>query len=127
MVAFALASGLFLVVCVFNASSLLLSRYHSSKFETALRRAIGASRKQIFYQGLIESLLVGLASALLSLLLAWLFLQFSISLFPRLENIAQFNTELLVLGIAIALSTTFISTLYPLIRTCRSSVSSELK
>jgi putative ABC transport system permease protein len=127
MVAFALASSLFLIVCVFNASSLLLSRYHSGKFETALRRAIGANRKQIVYQGLIESLLVGLASALLSLLLAWLFLQFSKSLFPRLENIAQFNTELFLLGILIALSTTFISTLYPLIRTCRSSVASELK
>lgn len=127
MVAFALASSLFLVVCIFNASSLLLSRYHSGKFETALRRAIGANRKQIFYQGLIESLLVGLASAVLSLLLAWLFLQFSKSLFPRLENIAQFTTELLVLGIVIAISTTFISTLYPLLRTCRGPVSNELK
>jgi putative ABC transport system permease protein len=127
MVAFALASSLFLAVCIFNASSLLLSRYHSGKFETALRRAIGASKKQVFYQGIVESLLLGIASALVSLLLAYLFLQLSQYLFDRLENIAKLDSQMLLLGIAIALTTTFISTLYPLAAACFRTVSSELK
>ncbi len=59
MLAFALASSLFLAVCIFNASSLLLARYHSARFETGLRRAVGARMKDVFYQGVVESMLIG--------------------------------------------------------------------
>jgi putative ABC transport system permease protein len=67
VLAFTLASVLFLCVCVFNASSLLLSRFHSAKFEVGLRRAIGASNRNILNQGLTESVLLGLVAGVVSL------------------------------------------------------------
>ena len=73
VLAFTLASILFLCVCVFNASSLLLSRFHSAKFEFGLRRAVGASNKQMLMQGLTESVLLGAIAGLISLILSWLF------------------------------------------------------
>ena len=127
MLAFALASSLFLAVCIFNASSLLLARYHSARFETGLRRAVGARIKDVFYQGLVESMLIGLCCAVLTLIFGWLFLQVSISLFPALQQTSDIDISLILTGIGIALVTSFISMLYPLIRSCRTSLSTTLK
>lgn len=127
MLAFALASSLFLAVCIFNASSLLLARYHSARFETGLRRAVGARMKDVFYQGVVESMLIGLCCAVLTLLFGWLFLQISMTLFPALKQTSDIDIALLLMGIAIALITSFISMLYPLIRSCRTSLSTTLK
>ncbi|NRA85660.1 MAG: ABC transporter permease [Gammaproteobacteria bacterium] len=127
IVAFALATVLFLTVCVFNASSLLLARYHGAKFETALRRAVGASRREIFYQGTVESLIIGIVCAALAMILGWVFLKLSINVFPHLEDVAQIDGEMLVIGVTIALLTTFISALYPLLRACSIKVLTDLK
>ncbi|MDP2561284.1 ABC transporter permease [Psychrobium sp. 1_MG-2023] len=127
MLAFGLATLLFLAVCIFNASSLLLARYHAARFETGLRRAVGASKTDIFYQGFVESSLIGLCCSALALFFGWVFLQLSLSLFPKLENMSDINAELIVIGVAIALFTSFISMLYPLIRACRNELSTTLK
>jgi putative ABC transport system permease protein len=127
MLAFALASSLFLAVCIFNASSLLLARYHSARFETGLRRAVGARIKDVFYQGVVESMLIGLCCAVLTLVFGWLFLQISITLFPALQQTSDIDLTLILLGIGIALVTSFISMLYPLIRSCRTPLSTTLK
>jgi len=127
ILAFALATVLFLAVCIFNASSLLLARYHSAKFETGLRRAVGASKKNIFYQGAVESLIIGSCCAVLAIILGWAFLKFSLTLFPYLNDIASFDAKLMLLGIVIAVSTSFISALYPLIQASNSSLSAQIK
>ncbi|MDO6488567.1 ABC transporter permease [Colwellia sp. 6_MG-2023] len=127
MLAFALASSLFLAVCIFNASSLLLARYHSARFETGLRRAVGARMKDVFYQGVVESMLIGSCCAVLTLLFGWLFLQISMTLFPALKQTSDIDITLILMGIGIALVTSFISMLYPLIRSCRTSLSTTLK
>ncbi len=127
MLAFGLASSLFLAVCIFNASSLLLARYHSGRFEIGLRRAVGARTKDIFYQGLVESTLIGLCCAALSLVCGWIFLQLSLSLFPKLENISDIDITLVAMGIGIALLTSFLSMLYPLLKACHCSLSTTLK
>ena len=127
VLAFTLASVLFLCVCVFNASSLLLSRFHAAKFEVGLRRAIGASNKDMFMQGLTESVLVGLIAGVLSLLLSWLFLKVSVEFLPRLTDIAVLEPKLLLLAMVLALFTAIASALYPLYRANRYTISAELK
>ncbi|GHE78113.1 ABC transporter permease [Thalassotalea profundi] len=127
MLAFGIATSLFLAVCIFNASSLLLARFHSSRFETGLRRAVGARMKDVFYQGLVESLLIGICCAIFALLFGWMFLQISINLFPALEHTSDIDGALILIGVIIALTTSFISMLYPLIRSCRTSLSTTLK
>lgn len=127
VVAFAIATGLFLLVCLFNASSLLLSRYESMVFETGLQRALGASKKQLFSQGLVESLVVGAVSAFFALLLSWVFLKVSTRFLPNLEELANLDSGILGLGAAIALATTVLCCVYPLWRTSQRSISLELK
>jgi len=127
VLAFTLASLLFLCVCVFNASSLLLSRFHSAKFEVGLRRAIGASNKNILNQGLTESVLLGFAAGVVSLLLSWLFLKLSVTFLPDLANIAVLDPKLLLLGMLLALVTSVSSALYSLYRANRYTISAELK
>jgi putative ABC transport system permease protein len=50
----------FLVVCLINAIGLMLAKFSSRAGELALRRALGASRSQIFQQCVTETLLIGL-------------------------------------------------------------------
>lgn len=127
VLAFTLASVLFLSVCIFNASSLLLSRFHAAKFEVGLRRAIGASNRHMLMQGLTESVLLGLFTGALALVLSWLFLKLSVQFLPRLTNIAVLEPKLLVLGMLLALVTSIASALYPLYRANRYTISAELK
>ena len=127
ILAFTLASILFLFVCVFNASSLLLSRFHAAKFEVGLRRALGASNRHMLMQGLTESMLLGLFTGIVSLLLSWLFLKLSVSFLPDLANIAVLEPKILLLGMLIALLTSVASALYPLYRANRYTISAELK
>lgn len=127
VLAFTLASILFLCVCVFNASSLLLSRFHSAKFEVGLRRAVGASNKQMLMQGITESVLLGGIAGLISIILSWLFLKLSTDFLPDLANIAVLDSKLLFLGMLLALITSISSALYPLYRASRYTISAELK
>jgi len=127
VLAFTLASVLFLSVCIFNASSLLLSRFHAAKFEVGLRRAIGASNRHMLMQGLTESVLLGLFTGVLALVLSWGFLKLSVQFLPRLANVAVLEPKLLVLGMMLALATSIASALYPLYRANRYTISAELK
>ena len=127
VLAFTLASLLFLCVCVFNASSLLLSRFHAEKFEVGLRRAVGASNKHLLSQGLTESVILGLVAGLISLLLSWFFLKLSTEFLPGLRNIAVLEPKLLAVGMLLALLTAVLSALYPLFRANRYTISAELK
>ena len=113
IIALLVASILFLVVCIFNASSLLLSRFHAAKFEIGLRRAIGANKGHLLQQSLVESVLLGLCSGLLALVLAWSFLKVSISFLPHLENLVAFEANILVGGLLLAIFTTTLSAALP--------------
>jgi len=59
----------FLVVCLINAVGLLLAKFSSRAKELALRRAVGASRGQIFRQCVTETAVIGLAGGVLGLVL----------------------------------------------------------
>lgn len=127
ILAFAIATALFLIVCLFNASSLLLARYESNQFETGLKRALGVSQKQLFAQGLVESLIVGVLAGLASIALSWLFLQIAKQFLSNLTNIAVIELNTVVIGLAIAIVTSIVCMAYPLVQAGRQSISSVLK
>ena len=118
---------LFLFVCVFNASSLLLSRFHAGKFEVGLRRAIGASKRQILWQGLMESSLLGVVTGIVAIALSGVFLMLSVQMLPSLENLANMSTEVLIYGALLSLVTANVSSLYAVYRANRYTISAELK
>lgn len=67
---------LFLVVCTTNALSLMLTKFLQTTGDAAVRRALGASRWSIFFQHLMEALLISSGGATIAILLAqyWLVL-----------------------------------------------------
>src|SRR5690606_36871338 len=62
----------FLAVCLLNTVGLLLAKFLRRSSEIGVRRALGASRRAIFAQCLVEAGTVGLAGGLLGLALAQL-------------------------------------------------------
>ena len=62
----------FLLVCLLNTVGLLLAKFLRRSSEIGVRRALGASRRAIFAQCLIEAGTVGLAGGIVGLGLAWL-------------------------------------------------------
>jgi putative ABC transport system permease protein len=61
---------LFLAVCLVNVVGLLLAKFLNAAPLTGLRRALGASRKDIVRQHMVEVLVIALAGGALGLLLA---------------------------------------------------------
>jgi putative ABC transport system permease protein len=59
----------FLAVCLINTVGLLLAKFLNEAGTTGIRRALGASRRQIFMQHLVETALVAGAGALIGLVL----------------------------------------------------------
>ena len=57
----------FLLVCLFNAAGLMLARLSGRVTEFSVRRALGASRGQIFGQCLADATLVGVGGGALSI------------------------------------------------------------
>jgi putative ABC transport system permease protein len=62
----------FLVVCILNTLGLMLAKFLGAAPITGLRRALGASRKHIMRQHLIEVMVVGMVGGLVGLGLAWM-------------------------------------------------------
>ena len=60
----------FLLVCLLNTVGLLLAKFLRRSGEIGVRRALGASRRAIFMQCLVEAGTVGLAGGVLGLGLA---------------------------------------------------------
>ncbi|MCB1044141.1 MAG: ABC transporter permease [Acidobacteria bacterium] len=64
-------SILFLAVCAINLSGLLLGKFLARSSITGVHRALGASRRAIFLQHLLECELIGFSGGALGLLLAF--------------------------------------------------------
>jgi putative ABC transport system permease protein len=77
----------FLAVCLINTVGLLLARFLNNAQLTGIRRALGASRRHIFLQHLVETGLVAGAGALLGLILTWAGLY-------GIHTLYEINTEL---------------------------------
>jgi putative ABC transport system permease protein len=73
----------FLLVCLLNAMGLMLAKIMGRASDIGVRRALGASRRAIFTQCLIETGVVGLAGGIFGLVLTGLGLLAARSLLPK--------------------------------------------
>jgi putative ABC transport system permease protein len=120
-------SVLFLSVCLVNILGLLLTKFLKRAPEVGVRRAIGASRGQIFAQYMVEVGTIGLFGGLLGL--AWAFgaLQLLSMRFDMATGLTQLDLSMWFITPLIAIGTAIIAGLYPAWVVCRTKPSVYLK
>jgi putative ABC transport system permease protein len=118
----------FLLVCLLNAAGLMLAKLVGRASDISVRRALGASRRAIFAQCLLEAGLVGVIGGLLGLLLTDLGLSGLRSLVSE-QGRALLHLDAADVGIAVALAVlaTIVAGVYPTWRTARLHPAQQLK
>ncbi len=117
----------FLAVCLVNTVGLLLAKCLRRSAEIGVRRALGASRRAIFGQFLVESALLGAAGGLLGLLLAWGGLALVRASPAPFARLAQMDGAMLALTLALALLASLLAGLLPAWRASRVMPALQLK
>jgi putative ABC transport system permease protein len=125
-----LASG-FLLVCLVNAIGLMLARFAGRSAAYAIRRALGASRLDIFRQCMVETALVGALGGALGLVLTALGLagqRTTLSAVPGIYGqLTYLDPQLMALTVVLAVGATVLSGLYPAWRAARTAIGWQLK
>jgi putative ABC transport system permease protein len=117
----------FLVVCLINTIGLLLAKFLRRSSEIGVRRALGASRRAIFAQFLVEAGTVGLVGGLLGLGLAWLGLWAVRHQPADYAPLAALDPVMLATTFALAIVASLLAGLVPAWRACQISPALQLK
>lgn len=104
----------FLFVCLVNTVGLLLAKFMRRSAEIGVRRALGASRKQIIVQFLAEAVMVGLAGGVVGLLLTGVgVLGIGVVFEPDIAHLAHMSPGLIGLTVLVSLAATVAAAFYP--------------
>lgn len=118
----------FLLVCLVNTIGLLLAKFMRRAPEIGVRRALGASRRAIYAQFLLEAGVVGAAGGVLGLVLTALGVAgVGIVFDPDIARLAHINLSLLLLTLLLAVGCTVIAAVYPTWRASRVQPAWQLK
>lgn len=117
----------FLAVCILNVVALLLSRFLGAAGSSAIRRALGASRGEIFRQHLVEVGLVGAIAGLGGLALGGVGLQGLQQLYSSYDRLTQLDVAMMLAAIGLAILAGVLAGLYPAWRICRVQPAGYLK
>ena len=120
-------SFMFLLVCVANILGLLLAKFLKRAPEVGVRRALGASKKHIFAQHIVEVSVIGLAGGILGIVIAQLGLWGVRTTNRYYEALATMDVSMLLAAPTIALMASFIAGLYPAWLVCRTQPAIYLK
>jgi putative ABC transport system permease protein len=126
------ASG-FLLVCLINAIGLMLAKFSSRAVELSVRRALGASRRDLFLQCVTEATLIGLMGGLLGLgltaagLAALRWLRGVARADSAYAHLLSLNIEMVFITFVVAAVTTICCSLYPAFRASRVEPGWQLK
>jgi putative ABC transport system permease protein len=117
----------FLLVCLLNTVGLLLAKFLRRSSEIGVRRALGASRRAIFAQCLVEAGTVGLAGGLLGLGLAMLGLWAVRQQPASYAELARLDPAMLLTTFLLAIVASLLAGLLPAWRACDVPPAIQLK
>ncbi|MEM9385279.1 MAG: ABC transporter permease [Pseudomonadota bacterium] len=104
---------MFLAVCLFNTVGLLLSKFVGKASQISIRRALGATRGELFRQHLVEVSVIGLLGGAFGLGLSYLGLWGVRALNAGAERTTYLDLNMVLLGVVLALISAVAAGLYP--------------
>ena len=107
-----LISIMFLIVCSVNLIGILLGKFLARAPEVGVRRALGASRRSVFTQHIVQCEMVGLLGGILGIGLSVIALDLINRLFDNLFNF-QLDWNMVMAGLVLSLVAGLIAGLYP--------------
>lgn len=122
-------SVLFLLVCVLNTVGLILTKFQARAPQSALRRALGASRGTLLRQNLVEVAGLGLIGGIGGLALGAIGLRGLHRFFPenQAERLLRLDWTMVLIALSIAVCAALIAGSYPAWRAGRIAPASMLK
>ena len=117
----------FLALCLVNTIGLLLAKFSVRAAEVGIRRALGASRSDIFRQFLVETTVIGLAGGILGLLLAYGALALIGMQSRQLTVVAHMDWQMLAMTFVISVGAAILAGLLPTWRACQVTPAMQLK
>ena len=126
-ISFIVALGL-LLVCTVNTVGLLLARFMRRGPDIGIRRALGASRGDIYAQYLVEAGVIGLAGGFLGILLTVCFIgSLDLVFEAKIARMVHSDASIMALAIVLAIVVTMIAAAYPVWRASRIQPAWQLK
>lgn len=117
----------FLLLCMVNTIGLLLAKFSVRASEVGVRRALGASRAEIFLQFLVETAVVGLAGAVVGIVLAFGALALIALQSKHLAAVAHMDWLMLGVTLLLSVSAAVLAGLLPTWRACQVTPAIQLK
>jgi putative ABC transport system permease protein len=118
----------FFAICLVNTIGLLLAKFMRRAPEIGVRRALGAPRRQIYGQFLIEAGTVGLAGGLLGLLLTAVgMLGVGLLFEADIARLAHLDLSLIATTLLVAIFATVLAAFYPAWRAAQVQPAWQLK
>lgn len=120
-------SFMFLAVCLANILGLLLAKFLRRAPEIGVRRALGASKRQVFYQHIVEVSMLGLLGGILGIVVAQLGLWGVRQTQEYYTSLATMDLSMLLAAPGIAIAACIIAGVYPAWLVCRTTPATHLK
>lgn len=121
---------LFLIVCLLNTIGLLLAKVIRRRNDISLRRALGASRAELFKQYIVEAGMIGVAGGIGGIAMTWLGLRGIENVFAGYDFISYLVTmdwEMVGLAVVLAIISALGAALYPTWQACAVSPATTLR
>lgn len=118
----------FFLICLVNTVGLLLAKFMRRAGEIGVRRALGASRREIWLQFLAEAAMVGIAGGVAGLLLTGVgMVSIGLVFEPEIARLAHMSAGLIGLTLLCALVATVAAAFYPTWRAAHVQPAWQLK